>query len=217
MDFVTTKIWKRLVTAIILVLGMSPGSQQLSRSHILASLTLHLAGSSTKRTSVISDNKHQSQLSATPVSFTKRTPVSPAKKQQSQISFISTRKERTKHSVSSTIRRKRKITTHNDDSDDDDGGNVDGGSIDGRGKFINQHTRRPKRSCCWFVMNLFASSLFYGTNFQKRNILNLVTIQYFSYQILRLYVICECIIWFCTFKTPFHWDLISTYKADILG
>ena len=43
MDFVTTKIWTRLVTAIILVLGMSPGSQQLSRSHILASLTLHLA------------------------------------------------------------------------------------------------------------------------------------------------------------------------------
>ena len=49
MDFFTTKIWTRLVTEIILVLGMSPGSQQLSRSHILASLTLHLANSPAQR------------------------------------------------------------------------------------------------------------------------------------------------------------------------
>ena len=47
MDFVTTKIWTRLVPAIILVLVMSPGSQQLSRSHILASLILHLASENT--------------------------------------------------------------------------------------------------------------------------------------------------------------------------
>ena len=30
--------------------------------------------------------------------------------------------------MSSTIHRKRKITTHNDDSDDNDGGDVDGGA-----------------------------------------------------------------------------------------
>ena len=35
--------------------------------------------------------------------------------------------------MSSTICRKRKITTENDDSDDDDGGNVDGGVSAGWG------------------------------------------------------------------------------------
>ena len=40
---------------------------------------------------------------------------------------VSTRKARTKHTVSSMIRRKRQITTHDDDLDDNDGVDVDGG------------------------------------------------------------------------------------------
>ena len=87
----------------------------------------------------------------------------------------------------------------------------------GWGKARSQHTHRPKRSSCWFFMSLFASSLFSGTNVLKRNFINLVTTQSFSCRILRLYVICECIRWFFTLKTPVHWDLISNYKAEILG
>ena len=107
--------------------------------------------------------------------------------------FVSTSKARTKHTVSSTIRRKRQTTTHNDDSNNDDVGDVDGGVSSGWGTDIIQHTRSPKRSRCLFFMAFFASSLLSGKNLQKRNFLNLVTIQSFSYHILRLYVICEYI------------------------
>ena len=46
--------------------------------------------SSSKRSSVRSSNKHQSQFSATPASSTRRTSVSSVNKQQSHILFIST-------------------------------------------------------------------------------------------------------------------------------
>ena len=75
---------------------------------------------SDKRTSVTSVNKHQSQLLNTPERSTKRTSVSSTNKQQSRISFISTIKVKTKHTVSYTIHRKRKITTHDYDRDDDE-------------------------------------------------------------------------------------------------
>ena len=103
--------------------------------------------SSVKNTSVRSANKHQSQLSTTPARSTKRTSVSSANKQQIEISFISTSKARTKHTVSFTIRRKRQITTHDDDSDGNDEGNVEGCASAGWGTASRQHTRRPKRSC----------------------------------------------------------------------
>ena len=80
-----------------------------------------------------------------------------------------------------------------------------------------QHKFSTKSSHCWFVMALFASYLFSGTNFRKRNFLNLVTTQYFPYQILQLYIICECIKLFLTFRNPFNCDIISTYKAEIIG
>ena len=53
---------------------------------------------------------------------------------------VSTSKARTKHTVSSTIHRKRQITTHDDDSDDDGGGDVDGGASAGWGTASSQHT-----------------------------------------------------------------------------
>ena len=65
---------------------------------------------SSRSTSVISSKTNQSQLSTTPSSSTKRTSVRSSNKQQSQILFISTSNVRTKHTVSSTIRRKRQIT-----------------------------------------------------------------------------------------------------------
>ena len=55
--------------------------------------------SSDKNTSVRSANKHHIQISTTPEISTKRTSISSSNKQKSQISFISTRKERTKHTV----------------------------------------------------------------------------------------------------------------------
>ena len=58
---------------------------------------------------------------------------------------------------------------------------------------------------------------FLWDKFSKMNVINIVTIQYFSCQILWLHVICEYIGWFCTLKTPVRWDMISTYKADIFG
>ena len=61
---------------------------------------------------------------------------------------VSTSKARTKHTVSSTIGRKRQIMNHDDDSDEDDGGDVDGDSSAGWGTANIQHTRRPKRSLC---------------------------------------------------------------------
>ena len=122
---------------------------------------------STKRTSVRSTNKHQSRILTTPARSTKRTSVISANKQQSQISFISTRKARTKHTVSSTIRRKRQITTRDDDSDVNDGGYVDRYTSAGWGIARSQYTRRPNRGRCLFVVALFASSLFSGTNLQK--------------------------------------------------
>ena len=65
--------------------------------------------SSVKKNFVRSANKHQIQISNTLAISTKRTSVSSANKQQSRILFISTRKARTKHTVSSTIPRKRQI------------------------------------------------------------------------------------------------------------
>ena len=79
-----------------------------SRGRRSATLT-----SSVKRTSVRSANKHQSQLFTTLRRSTKRTSVSSAKKHYSQISFILTRKASIKHTMYSTIHRKRQITTHN--------------------------------------------------------------------------------------------------------
>ena len=101
---------------------------------------------SDKRTSVIPSNKNQSNLSTTSASSTKRTSVISANKRQSQISFISTSKGRTKHTVSSTIRRPIQIMTHDDDIDDYDRGYVDGGASSGWGIDISQNTRSPKRS-----------------------------------------------------------------------
>ena len=86
---------------------------------------------SSKRTSVRSANKHQSHLWTTPESSTKRNSVRYTNKQQSQISVISTSKSRTKLTVSSTILRKRQITTHYIYSDDGDRGDVYGGASDG--------------------------------------------------------------------------------------
>ena len=63
----------------------------------------------------------------------------------------------------------------------------------------SHHTCSPKRSCHWFVIELFAASLFSGTNLRKWDFLSLVTIHSFYFQILRLYVICECTILFFTF------------------
>ena len=85
--------------------------------------------SSAKSTSVRSNKRHQSQLLTTPARSTKRTPVISSNIQQSQISLISTRNARTKHTVSFTIRRKRQITTHDDDSNNDDRDSVDGGPM----------------------------------------------------------------------------------------
>ena len=81
--------------------------------------------SSSKRTFVISANKNQSQISTTPDSSNKRTAVISYNKQQIQILFISTSKTRTKHTMSSTILRKKQITTNNNDSHNDDGSSVD--------------------------------------------------------------------------------------------
>ena len=101
---------------------------------------------SAKRTSARSAKKHQSQLLTTPASSTKMTSSRSTNKQQSQILFISTSKVRTKNTVSSTIRRKRQIATHNGDSDDNDGGNVERGASAGWGTASSHHTRRLKRS-----------------------------------------------------------------------
>ena len=79
----------------------------------------------------------------------------------------------------------------------------------------SHHTCSPKRSCHWFVIELFAASLFSGTNLRKWDFLSLVTIHSFYFQILRLYVICECTILFFTFWIPFHWNIIINYKADM--
>ena len=69
---------------------------------------------SSKRTSVRSTNKQQRRLLTAPGRSTKRTSGSSANKQESRISFISNRKAKTKHTVSSTICMKRQITTHDD-------------------------------------------------------------------------------------------------------
>ena len=79
----------------------------VGKARVRGSSTL---ASSSNRTSVRYAKKHQSQLLTTPDSSTKRDSVRSANKQQIQISFISTRKARTKHTVSSKIRRKRQIT-----------------------------------------------------------------------------------------------------------
>ena len=83
--------------------------------------------SSSNRTYVIPTNKHQSQITVTPTISTKSTSVRPSNKQQSRILFISTSKESIKHTMSSTIRRKRQITTHGDDRFDKCGGGFYGG------------------------------------------------------------------------------------------
>ena len=101
---------------------------------------------SSKRTSIRSANKHHIQISTTPARSINRTSVSSANKQQSQISFISTSKERTKHTISSTIRRKRQITTHDNDNYDNDGGDIYGGGSASWGTASIQHTQRYQRS-----------------------------------------------------------------------
>ena len=60
--------------------------------------------------------------------------------------FVSTSKARTKHTVSSMIRGKRQVTTHDDDSNDDDRVDVHRGASAGWLTARIQHTRRPKRS-----------------------------------------------------------------------
>ena len=59
---------------------------------------------------------------------------------------VSTSKARAKHTMSSTISRKRQITTHDDDIDDYDGGDVDRGASAGWGEASIQNNHRPKRS-----------------------------------------------------------------------
>ena len=68
------------------------------QSHLSTTLA-----SSTKRTSVSSVNKQQSKISITLSRSTKSTSVRSANKQKIQILFISTRKARTKHTVSFSI------------------------------------------------------------------------------------------------------------------
>ena len=61
---------------------------------------------------------------------------------------VSARKASTKHTVSSRICMKIKVTTHGDDRDDGDGGDVDGGTSSGWRTFSSQNTRRTKRCSC---------------------------------------------------------------------
>ena len=77
--------------------------------------------------------KHQIKLLTTPASSTKITSVRSTIKHQSQVYFTSTSKARTKHTVSSTICRKRQITTCDYDRDDNDVGDVGGGTRAGWG------------------------------------------------------------------------------------
>ena len=142
-------------------------------------------------TSVRSANKHQSQLLATPESSTKRNSVRSANKQQSQISFISTSKARIKHTVSVTIHRKRQITP----------------VPVGEHPAHSQAQEVPLLICHGVICLL----PFLWDKFMKKAFLNLVTIQSFSFQILRLYVICECIRRFFTFKTPVTF-FIESYR-----
>ena len=124
-----------------------------------------------KRTSVRSANKYHSQLSPTLVSSNKRTSVSSTNKQQSHILFISEIKTRTKHTMSSTIRRKRQITP----------------VLVGEQPSHSQAQGVPSLICHGVILLL----PFLWENLRKRIFLNIITIKSFSCQILRLYVIFE--------------------------
>ena len=52
----------------------------------------------------------------------------------------------------------------------------------------SQHTLMPKSSCRLFVMPLFASSLFYGTNLRKRDL------KILSLSSLSPFIYCDCIL-----------------------